>query len=29
MEEIPAAGECLECGVESQLKNFPLQCGGT
>jgi hydrogenase nickel incorporation protein HypA/HybF len=28
MEEIPAIGRCRECGVESQLRNFPLQCGG-
>jgi hydrogenase nickel incorporation protein HypA/HybF len=27
MEEVPAAGRCRECGVESQLRNFPLQCG--
>lgn len=27
MEEVPATGMCRECGVESQLKNFPLQCG--
>lgn len=27
MEEIPAAGKCLECGVETQLKSFPLLCG--
>ena len=27
MEEIPAAGMCRECEAESQLRNFPLQCG--
>jgi hydrogenase nickel incorporation protein HypA/HybF len=27
MEEVPAIGMCRECGVESQLRNFPLQCG--
>jgi hydrogenase nickel incorporation protein HypA/HybF len=27
MEEVPAIGMCRECGVESRLKNFPLQCG--
>ncbi|MDQ3863579.1 MAG: hydrogenase maturation nickel metallochaperone HypA [Actinomycetota bacterium] len=27
MEQVPAAGRCRECGVESQLMNFPLQCG--
>ena len=26
MEEVPAAGMCRECGAESRLKNFPLQC---
>jgi hydrogenase nickel incorporation protein HypA/HybF len=26
MEEVPATGKCRECGVESQLENFPLQC---
>ena len=26
MEEVPATGICRECGVESQLKSFPLQC---
>lgn len=28
MEEIPASGRCHDCGVESQLGNFPLQCRG-
>ena len=27
MEEVLATGMCRECGVESQLRNFPLQCG--
>ena len=27
MEQVPAAGRCRECGVESQLTYFPLQCG--
>ncbi len=27
MEEVPATGMCRECGAESQLRNFPLQCG--
>lgn len=26
MEGIPAAGRCRDCGAESQLGNFPLQC---
>ena len=26
MEEIPATGKCRECGTESQLTEFPLQC---
>ena len=26
-EEIPAKGKCSECGAESQLESFPLQCG--
>ncbi len=26
MEEVPATGMCRECGVESRLRNFPLQC---
>jgi hydrogenase nickel incorporation protein HypA/HybF len=26
MEEVPATGTCRECGAESQLGNFPLQC---
>lgn len=26
MEEIPASGRCHDCGVESELGNFPLQC---
>jgi hydrogenase nickel incorporation protein HypA/HybF len=28
MEQIPAEGRCHECGVESLLVDFPLQCGG-
>jgi hydrogenase nickel incorporation protein HypA/HybF len=27
MEEVPALGRCRECGVESRLESFPLQCG--
>jgi hydrogenase nickel incorporation protein HypA/HybF len=27
MEEIPATGKCRECGAESRLERFPLQCG--
>ena len=27
MEEIPVTGKCRECGAESQLAGFPLQCG--
>ena len=27
MEQVPAVGRCRECGVESQLRHFPLQCG--
>jgi hydrogenase nickel incorporation protein HypA/HybF len=26
MEEVPAAGLCRDCGTESRLKSFPLQC---
>ena len=26
LEEIPVIGKCRECGVENQLKEFPLQC---
>ena len=26
LEEVPAAGTCRECGVESELDVFPLQC---
>jgi hydrogenase nickel incorporation protein HypA/HybF len=26
MEEIPVTGKCRECGAESQLTEFPLQC---
>jgi hydrogenase nickel incorporation protein HypA/HybF len=28
MEEVPATGLCRDCGAESRLKSFPLQCGG-
>lgn len=28
MEELPAVGRCGDCGVESQLGSFPLQCQG-
>jgi hydrogenase nickel incorporation protein HypA/HybF len=27
MEEVPAAGRCRRCGVESELPGFPLRCG--
>jgi hydrogenase nickel incorporation protein HypA/HybF len=27
MEEVPVTGKCRECGAESQLTEFPLQCG--
>ena len=27
MEEVPALGSCRGCGVESRLREFPLQCG--
>ena len=27
MEQIPAVGRCLLCGVQSRLGSFPLQCG--
>jgi hydrogenase nickel incorporation protein HypA/HybF len=27
MEEIPVRGKCRECGAESRLERFPLQCG--
>ena len=26
MEEIPVTGKCRECGAESRLERFPLQC---
>jgi hydrogenase nickel incorporation protein HypA/HybF len=26
MEEIPVTGKCHECGTESKLTEFPLQC---
>ena len=26
MEDIPVIGKCRECGTESQLTEFPLQC---
>jgi hydrogenase nickel incorporation protein HypA/HybF len=26
LEEVPVTGKCRECGEESQLKEFPLQC---
>ena len=28
IEDVPAAGRCRECGVESVLTAFPLQCSG-
>src|SRR4051812_11589797 len=27
MEEVPAAGRCRSCGIESELPGFPLCCG--
>jgi hydrogenase nickel incorporation protein HypA/HybF len=27
MEEVPVMGKCRECGAESRLEQFPLQCG--
>lgn len=26
MEEIPVTGACRECGAESQIQDFPMQC---
>ena len=26
LEEVPATGSCSECGAQSQLTQFPLQC---
>lgn len=26
LEEIPVVGECRQCGEQSHLENFPLQC---
>ncbi len=26
MEEVPAIGHCRDCGTESRLESFPLQC---
>ncbi len=26
MEEVPATGMCRDCGAESQITQFPLQC---
>jgi hydrogenase nickel incorporation protein HypA/HybF len=26
MEEVPAVGLCRDCGTESRLERFPLQC---
>jgi hydrogenase nickel incorporation protein HypA/HybF len=26
IEEIPVTGKCRECGAESRLESFPLQC---
>lgn len=26
MEAVPAAGACRDCGAESELESFPLQC---
>ena len=28
IEDVPAAGICRECGVESELEGFPLRCTG-
>ncbi len=27
MEEVPVVGECRECGEQSRIDSFPLQCG--
>ena len=27
MESVPATGVCRDCGTESRLQTFPLQCG--
>jgi hydrogenase nickel incorporation protein HypA/HybF len=27
LENVPATGLCSDCGVESRLQSFPLQCG--
>ena len=27
MENVPATGVCRDCGTESRLQTFPLQCG--
>jgi hydrogenase nickel incorporation protein HypA/HybF len=27
IEEVPARGICRDCGAESELPGFPLQCG--
>lgn len=27
MEEVPVTGLCRQCGTESRLSSFPLQCG--
>ncbi len=27
MENVPATGVCRDCGKESRLQTFPLQCG--
>ncbi len=26
MDEVPATGRCRECGAQSRLRGFPLQC---
>jgi hydrogenase nickel incorporation protein HypA/HybF len=26
VEDVPATGSCRDCGVESRLESFPLQC---
>ncbi len=27
IEDVPATGSCRDCGAESRLDGFPLQCG--
>jgi hydrogenase nickel incorporation protein HypA/HybF len=28
IEDVPARGRCRDCGVETTMTAFPLQCGG-